>query len=834
MSSSPSRPLRRTVLTLAAALVATVLPVLPVTPAVAAPVRPAPVLLPAPVVTPATVPAGTQAVVTGNGCTPQTSTRVYVTFSAPDGDYVASTSSVPAADGTWTARITPPISSPAGSYTVSATCDSYNDQRYYRPRTVPVTASTASPWTGRTPSLPSVPNGTLQDVDCAGAVSCVAVGHVGVLGGVAPLIETWNGTAWAVASIAATGPGGDTYLDSVDCPTATRCVAVGDIGTSTGHETFVAILAGTTWTSSVLDPPPNEREASLTSVSCPTKTVCFAVGTTGALSEGSRYRPTAYRLQGTTWSPLRDPVPSGPRSQLGALSCADVQTCVAIGDSEYGSVQLAEVFDGTFWHTMNLPALGTNAYPRLVDIACATTSACAAVGSSVDDQGNGQPLVEVLTDTTWKRSTVSGDPAVGGRLSSVSCGSSSRCTAVGETGGNGTASPGRPLVATRAGSAWSSAPVDVPAGATASAFHGVSCAAVTSCVAVGDADDRPLAAVGSGADWSDAGAVAPDGFVGGQFQAVACSAVDACTAGGWTYGPGRSTTLPLVNRWDGTRWSLQALPNVGNARIDGVACPSATLCFAAGRAGADDQNLKPLLLQWKGGPWKRIAVTVPHGGTGVLTSVSCSATTSCLAVGESGEFGGDPLAVALTGSTWKLTPTPPVPGLQYTRLTGVSCVAGAGCRVVGSGYDNDTFESRGIDLVWKGSGFSAGPPVVPSDAVSCVSGRSCVAVGGFSDDQTAAAVFDGTAWTAESLPDPSGSFASIDGIACRGALACVAVGGASGPFVARRSTTGTWTAEPVAPTGSGSLHAVACPTAARCVAVGDLGGTPAIVVSPTG
>jgi hypothetical protein len=82
------------------------------------------------------------------------------------------------------------------------------------------------------------PSGTseLTSVSCATTTFCEAVGPnslTGSLGGTTPLIETWNGSAWAMAtSPVAAVAGQSQLLAGVSCATVASCVAVGEGATS--------------------------------------------------------------------------------------------------------------------------------------------------------------------------------------------------------------------------------------------------------------------------------------------------------------------------------------------------------------------------------------------------------------------------------------------------------------------------------------------------------------------------------------------------------------------------------------------------------------------------
>jgi hypothetical protein len=65
---------------------------------------------------------------------------------------------------------------------------------------------------------------------------------------------------------------------------------------------------------------------------------------------------------------------------------------------------------------------------------------------------------------------------------------------------------------------------------------------------------------------------------------VSCSTATACTAAGDDYTPGPFYST-LAERWNGTKWAIEATPNPTGATqsfLFAVSCPSATACTAAG------------------------------------------------------------------------------------------------------------------------------------------------------------------------------------------------------------------------------------------------------------
>jgi hypothetical protein len=197
-----------------------------------------------------------------------------------------------------------------------------------------------------------------------------------------------------------------------------------------------------------------------------------------------------------------------------------------------------------------------------------------------------------------------------GTLSAVSCASRTACTAVG-----GSASLG-PFAERWHGNHWTLQRIHEPAGAMNSALSGVSCTSSKACTAVGSYEigagcsmsqapcsQLPLVQRWNGTKWSIEPTPKPAGAILTGFSGVSCTVGSACTAvGSWQTGPGCSepqsnapcSSLGLVERWNGRKWSIQrnAKP-AGGSQLTGVACTSTRGCTAVGS----------LVERWNGSRW---------------------------------------------------------------------------------------------------------------------------------------------------------------------------------------------------------------------------------------
>jgi hypothetical protein len=283
-----------------------------------------------------------------------------------------------------------------------------------------------STWTVVPVAKPSgMQTGSLAAITCLAASDCTAVGDFSTSRFLAPLIERWNGTAWAV--VPAPRPGKLATLGAVSCSGANSCAAVGCL--INGNVGCVGSVAeqwnGTAWK---LEPTP-AGGLTLNGVSCTAPDSCMAVGfgNSGALAE---------RWNGTAWSVV--PIPNPPHSRLvevNGLWCS-AAGCEAVGDYANklgGIVTLAEHWDGHAWSIQRTPN-PPGALVGLYNVSCSADSACTAVGNY--DDGKGHTLTTALrwNGTAWALQAPANPHTavlVDG-LFAVSCASAARCTAVGD------------------------------------------------------------------------------------------------------------------------------------------------------------------------------------------------------------------------------------------------------------------------------------------------------------------------------------------------------------------------------------------------------------------
>jgi len=583
-----------------------------------------------------------------------------------------------------------------------------------------------------------------------------------------------------------------------------------------------------------ITPSPNPRAQNglLNWVSCSGASTCTAVG---SYLRGSGIGATlAERRDGNTWTTEPTPNPAGARvSALQGVSCTS-SACVAVGYSIDGSgaqVTLAERWEGTRWTIQPTPNPAGATSIQLFSVSCTSPSACTAVGSS-----SSGTVAERWNGTKWIIQSTPNPAQGGGALSAVSCASASACTAVG-------ASNSGSLTERWDGASWSIESTPMPVGAQFEFLNSVACTSATRCQAVGAFQDssgvfQTLAEQSNGQAWRIEPSPNPEGAQGSFLIGLACSTSTACTAiGGYSDSSGGFVTL--AEGWNGRAWQIQSTPNPSPAQdnvLFGVACPTSSACTAVGQANGAGTP-EAIAESWNGTTWRLQPTPNPVGSAETqLNGVSCASSASCIAVGYTGPTMGVTSSVAerWDGTTWRLQPIPSTAG---SNLNAVACSSPSACIAVGVAFDSSGNPVGTVTERWNGTSWSIQPTPTSSspgsflNAVSCTSPSACTAVGQNSAGHVMAERWDGTSWSIQPTPAPSaGQISFLTGVSCTSAVACTAVGGvpdstgnSSLGTVAEQWNGTTWSiqASPTSQSPGYFLSAVSCTAASACTAVGN-------------
>lgn len=337
-------------------------------------------------------------------------------------------------------------------------------------------------------------------------------------------------------------------------------------------------------------------------------------------------------------------------------------------------------------------------------------------------------------------------------LTSVSCTSSTACTAVGYSLSKSDPSPSA-LAERWNGSAWSIQATPTPPRSSVNLLASVSCPSTRICVAVGlqivDSVDRSLSEEWNGNTWTVVPVASSPKASGSGLTGVSCSSASECTAvGGDTVG--NQQEQPLAETWNGTLWALEHMPNPhaeNGSNATAVWCSDTTACTTTAESVYADVDQLIYALQWDGSHWARVSQPNPLGqSANYETSVSCSSAAACSSVGSWTNNGPLALAERWNGMVWARQAVPEPQGAYQSALNGVSCPRSAACMAVGTwSSTSNSIPTSTLAERWDGSTWTVVATPDPSGAefstlsdVSCTSPRFCLAVGDAYDPSTSA------------------------------------------------------------------------------------------------
>jgi len=352
-------------------------------------------------------------------------------------------------------------------------------------------------------------------------------------------------------------------------------------------------------------------------------------------------QPNTVQAASTAWSTT--PKPSGLDTLYG-VSCVSSTKCIAVGSAaRQGGIQrtLVETWNGIKWSITPSPNQGSGVN-TLYGVSCVGPTDCVAVGSDYPSPTTDQTLVESWSGRAWAITPSPNEGSADNLLLGVSCTRATNCVAVGDYVNSSNVQ--QTLVESWNGTAWSITP-SPDQGSSSNDLNAVSCAGPTSCVAVGDYASNPIPTLNlvetwNGTAWSITPSPDQGGAVNGLFG-VWCTTANNCLAVGFSKPAvpvlSESVSQNLVETWNGTSWSITPSPNQGSGNNDlyGLACSSSSNCVAVGLyvipTGFVPQNL---VETWNGTSWSITPSPNLSGGNSGLSSVSCSSSTNCIAVGK--------------------------------------------------------------------------------------------------------------------------------------------------------------------------------------------------------
>jgi hypothetical protein len=248
-------------------------------------------------------------------------------------------------------------------------------------------------------------------------------------------------------------------------------------------------------------------------------------------------------------------------------------------------------------------------------------------------------------------------------------------------------------------------------------------------------------------------------------------------------------------------WVVVNSPNGGV--LVSVSCLSSTSCMGVGEQPYTSEYIETFAAAWNGSVWSE-KVVPRRGNDSFLHSVSCISSRFCMAVGSYDVVGepteGRTLAETWNGTAWSFVASPNKTTVD-SALTGVSCISSTFCVAVGYYSYSPSNSALALVEMWNGSAWSvaAAPPRSNTsilDDVSCTSAASCVAVGGYEDYssyvfKTLVERWNGAKWSIVASPNPVND-SQLNGVSCSSSTRCAAVGEIEEGSSATQTLAETW------------------------------------------
>jgi len=457
----------------------------------------------------------------------------------------------------------------------------------------------------------------------------------------------------------------------------------------------------------------------------------IVVVTAAVVAEGPDFSPATAATLGRhdpTWTASETTLPANASSGgLDGILCYARGSCIAGGgymDFNGNEQGLIETLSEGAWTPIEAPfpanAEATNQGVGIRDVFCLTQKTCEAVGEYRDSNGNGQGLIETLSEGVWvpieaplpaNASATQQAAAVDG----ITCRSGGVCIGWGtyeDTNGNT-----QGLIETLSGGTWTAAEAPLPANASSPQFavlRQLVCPATGLCVAFGQYVDpsstfQPFFETLSGGTWTPTEAPLPANTQTSPYSALnglSCAKSGNCLSAG-VYTDINDNVEGFTDSRSGGVWTASEFPlppNTMGIAFDGMACSTQRFCVAVGSSSETDGNFQSFIATRSATSWTAMPAPLPVDAAsdpeGALNLINCPTKQFCLAFGSYVQTSGSWQAVmeTMSGGTWKPSvPAVPINASSNPRTTilTVSCADAQFCVAIGA-YDDVSGDSAGL------------------------------------------------------------------------------------------------------------------------------------------
>jgi hypothetical protein len=178
----------------------------------------------------------------------------------------------------------------------------------------------------------------------------------------------------------------------------------------------------------------------------------------------------------------------------------------------------------------------------------------------------------------------------------------------------------------------------------------------------------------------------------------------------WAVGQAENSTTqherPVIEHWNGQRWTLMASPKLGNfSFLDAVTVASDGSAWAA---GSSDGQSGPFILRWTGRSWVKAVVPKTPSNVDIdLQGITSVSPKQIWAVGEisTSNTPSRPYSIRWNGHSWQSVKMPdPGPTSQTTKLLSVAAFGHGQLAAVG--YTDGAQVSAAVFASWNGHSWT--------------------------------------------------------------------------------------------------------------------------------
>lgn len=340
------------------------------------------------------------------------------------------------------------------------------------------------------------------------------------------------------------------------------------------------------------------------------------------------------------WQIVASPNSSG-NDGFAAVASFSPSNVWAVGQAyslSSSSATLTEQYNGSSWQIVPSPNPSGGRYNSLSSVAGTSASDIWSVGYDLSSRGHTHPLTEHYNGSAWSI-VAAPQVAVMDGLAGVAPVSATNVWAVG--GGNTGTGVTPPLVEHYDGTSWSVVPTSLTTAGWLNAVTAISASnvwAVGNIPGAGALTHTGLAMHYDGTSWTQSALPAPAPNADWELSGVSATSAGDVWAVGYASSAGGSVQHAIVEHFNGTSWSVTEAPDAVGFPLNGfsgVVAVSPTNVWAIGSSSVGNGSSVPLVEHFDGTSWSVQPAPSKAGSTVSLDAITSTSTGQLWAVGAS-------------------------------------------------------------------------------------------------------------------------------------------------------------------------------------------------------